>query len=122
MLCNKLSIVSLCSNFSIWVRSPQTLFQLLKMILLLLSTRNPAICRVNFRPCLQISDTNSIFQTPLHVGGTVFSSSTTSNCCQHHYSLTQVYAAFIQYMQLFISSNSDRKKLQQFTMLLYLHS
>ena len=29
------------------VRSPQTLFQLLIMTLLLLSTRNPAICRVN---------------------------------------------------------------------------
>ena len=47
LLCNKLSIVSLCSNFGTWVRSPQTMFQLLIMTLLLLSTRNPAICRVN---------------------------------------------------------------------------
>ena len=46
-LCNKLSIVSLCSNFGTSVRSPRTMFQLLIMTLLLLSTRNPAICRVN---------------------------------------------------------------------------
>ena len=47
LLCNKLSIVSLCSNFIISVHSPQIMFQLLIMTLLLLSTRNPAICRVN---------------------------------------------------------------------------
>ena len=35
------------------------------------------------------------------------------------YSLTQVYAAFIQSMQLFISSGFSRKKLQEFTMLMY---
>ena len=33
--------------------------------------------------------------------------------------LTQVYAAFIQYMQLFISSSFSKKKLQEFTMLMY---
>ena len=32
---------------------------------------------------------------------------------------TQVYAAFIQYMQPFISSRFSRKKLQGFTMLMY---
>ena len=47
LLCNKLLIVSLCSIFGTSVRSPQTMFQLLIMTLLLLSTRNPAICRVN---------------------------------------------------------------------------
>ena len=47
LLCNKLSMVSLCSNFGTSVRSPQIKFQLLIMTLLLLSTRNPAICRVN---------------------------------------------------------------------------
>ena len=47
LLCYKLSIVSLCSNFVTWVRFPQTMFQLLIMKLLLLSTPNPAICRVN---------------------------------------------------------------------------
>ena len=47
LLCNKLLIVSFCSNFGTSVRSPQTMFQLLIMTLLLLSTRNPAICRVN---------------------------------------------------------------------------
>ena len=45
--CNKLSIVFLCSSFGTLVRSPPTMFQLLIMTLLLLSTRNPAICRVN---------------------------------------------------------------------------
>ena len=38
------------------------------------------------------------------------------------YSLPQVYAAFIQYMQLLISSSFDRKKSQEFTMLMYFHS
>ena len=37
-------------------------------------------------------------------------------------SLTQVYAAFIQYMQLFISSGFKKNKLQEFTMLMYFHS
>ena len=35
------------SNFGNSVRSPQTMLQLLIMTLLLLSTRNPALCRVN---------------------------------------------------------------------------
>ena len=47
LLCNKLSIVSLCSSFSTSDCSPQTMFQLSMMTLLLLSTRNPAICRVS---------------------------------------------------------------------------
>ena len=47
LLCNKLSIVSLCSNFVTSGRSLQIMFQLLIMTLLLLSTRNPAKCRVN---------------------------------------------------------------------------
>ena len=41
--CRKLLIVSLCSNFGNSVRFPQTVFQLLSMTLLLLSTRNPGI-------------------------------------------------------------------------------
>ena len=41
---------------------------------------------------------------------------------QRPYSLTQVYAAFIQNMQLFLSSNSDKKKLQEFTMFMYFYS
>ena len=48
LLGNKLSIVSLCSSFGTSVRSPQIMFQFLIMTLLLLSTRNPAIRRVNF--------------------------------------------------------------------------
>ena len=60
LLCNKLSIVFLCSNFGTSARSPQTMFQLLTMTLLLLSTRNPAICRVNIGFWLQNSDTNCI--------------------------------------------------------------
>ena len=47
LLCNKLLIVSLCSNFGTSVRFPRTMFQLLILTLFLLSTRNPAICRVN---------------------------------------------------------------------------
>ena len=49
-------------------------------------------------------DTNCILQTLLDVKGTVFSTTTTSTAsrrCHHPYSLTQVYAAFMQYMQLF---------------------
>ena len=47
LLCNKSLIVSLCSSFGTSIRSPQTMFQLSIMTLLLLSRRNPAICRVN---------------------------------------------------------------------------
>ena len=47
LLCNKLLTVSLCSNFGTSVHSPQTIFKLLTMTLLLLSTRNPAINRGN---------------------------------------------------------------------------
>ena len=32
------------------------------------------------------------------------------------------FAVFTRYMQLLISSNSDKKKLQEFTMLMYFHS
>ena len=46
LLCNNLSILSLSSNSSTSVDSPQIMFQLMTMTLLLLSTRNPAICRV----------------------------------------------------------------------------
>ena len=120
LLCNKSSIVSLCSSFGISVRSPLTMFQLSIMTLLLLSTRKPAKCRVNIGSWLQISDMNSILQTFLHVKGTVFSTtSTTSRWCRHPFSLTQVYAAFIQYLQPFISSSFDKKKLQEFTILMY---
>ena len=65
LLCNKLLIVSLCSKFGTSVHSPQTMFQLLIMTLLLLSTRNPAVCRVNIRSRLQISDTYCILETLL---------------------------------------------------------
>ena len=47
LLCNKLSIVCLCSNIGTSVHSPQTMFHLSIMTLLLLSTRNPAKCREN---------------------------------------------------------------------------
>ena len=78
LFCNKLLIVSLCLNFGSSVRSPQTMFQLLMMTLVLLSTRNPVICRVNIGSRLQISDTNCILQTLLVVKSTVSSSSSTS--------------------------------------------
>ena len=98
---------------------PQTMFQLSIMSLLLLSTLNPAIGRVNIGSWLQISVTNCILQSLLVVKSTVSSSSTTSRWCQLAYSLTQVYAAFIQYMQLFISTSFDKKNLQEFTVLMY---
>ena len=63
LLCNKLSTVSLCSNFSTLVRSPQTMFQLLTMIFLLLSTRKLAVCRVNIGSWLRFSNMNFILQT-----------------------------------------------------------
>ena len=44
----------------------------------------------------------------------------TSIWCQHPYSLTQEYAAFIQYMQLFIYQSFDKIKLQGLTMFTYL--
>ena len=78
LFCNKLLIVSLCLNFGSSVRSPQTMFQLLMMTLVLLSARNPVICRVNIGSRLQISDTNCILQTLLVVKSTVSSSSSTS--------------------------------------------
>ena len=42
---------------------PQTMFQLLIMALLLLSTRNPAICRVNIGSWLQTLDKICLLQT-----------------------------------------------------------
>ena len=87
---------------------------------MLLPTRNPAICRVNIGSWLQISDMKFILQTLWDVKGTVFSTTNTkSRLWQHLYSLTQVYAAFIENMQLFISSSFTKKKLQEFTMLMY---
>ena len=86
---------------------------LLTRTLLLISTHNPAICKVNIGSLLQNSVMNCILQTLLDVKVTVFSAKTTSNTsrwCQHPYSLTQVCAAFIQYMQLFISSSFNSKK------------
>ena len=110
LLRNKLSFVSLCSNFETSFRSPQTTFQLLTMTLLLLSTRNPAISRLKIGSWSQTSDMNCILQTLLDLKGTVFSTTnTTSRWCQRPYSLNQVYAAFIQNLQLFTSSNSDKK-------------
>ena len=47
LLCNKLSVVSFCSNFGTSVRSSQIMSQHSIMTLLLLSTRNSAICTVN---------------------------------------------------------------------------
>ena len=54
LLCNKLSILSLCSIFGTSVQSPQTMFQVLIMTLLLLSTRNPAVRRGNIVSRLKI--------------------------------------------------------------------
>ena len=42
--------------------------------------------------------------------------------CQNHYSPIPAFAVSTRYMQLFISSNSDKKKLQPLTMLINFHS
>ena len=76
---SKLSIVSLCSNFVTSVRSFQTMFQLLTMTLLLLSTRNPAICRVYIGSWLQIAEMIYFLQTLVDVKGTVFSTTNTTS-------------------------------------------
>ena len=46
LFCNKLSMVSFCSDFGTSALSHQTMFQLLTMTPLILSKRNPAICWV----------------------------------------------------------------------------
>ena len=43
----------------------------------------------------------------------------TADNCQHPYSPIPAFAAFIQYLQLFISSSFDKKSLQEFTMFTY---
>ena len=120
MLCNKILIVSLCSNFGTLVRSPQTMFQLLIMTLFAIINTQPSnmqgerwILIANFRHELYFAD--SLGREKYSFSTT----STTSRRCQHSYSLTQVYGAFIQCMQHFISSSFSRKKLQEFTMLMY---
>ena len=41
---------------------------------------------------------------------------------QNHYSPVPTLAVSTRYMQLFISSNTDKNKLQEFAMLMYFHS
>ena len=101
---------------------PQTMFQLSKMAILLLSTRNPAIGRVNIGSWLRTLVKNCILQTLLVVKSTVSSSNIMNRWFQNHYNPIPVFAVSTRYMQLFISSNSDKKKLQEFTMLMYFQS
>ena len=54
--------------------------------------------------------------------GTASSRSNMNWWCQNHYSPISAFAVSTQNMQLFISSNSDKKKLQELTMLMYFHS
>ena len=53
------------------------------------------------------------------LGRPVLSISSTSSWCQNHYNLNYCLPSSTQYMQLFVSWSSDRKKLLDFTMLLY---
>ena len=53
---------------------------------------------------------------------TVSSSSNMNRWFQNHYNPIPSFAVSTRYMQLFIFSNSDKKKLQEFTMLMYFHS
>ena len=63
-----------------------------------------------------------LLQTLLVVKSTVSSSSNMNRWCQNHYSPIPASAVSTRYMQLFISSKSDKKKIQEFTMLMYFHS
>ena len=80
------------SKFGTSVRSLLTRFQLLIMTLLLLSTRNPAICRVNIGSWLQTLVKKCILQTLFLVNITVPSSSNMSRWCQNRYSPIPAFA------------------------------
>ena len=71
---------------------------------------------------IAISCQNLYFADSLGFKKTVSSSSKMNRWCEIHYSPIPAFAASTRYMQLFISSNSDKKKLQEFTMLMYFHS
>ena len=62
------------------------------------------------------------FQTLLVVQITVSSNSKMNRWCQNPYSPMPAFAASTQYKQLFISLNSDKKKLQEFTILMNFQS
>ena len=49
----------------------------------------------------------------------VSSSSSTNRWCQKHYNLIPAFAVCTPYMQRFISSSSDKKRLLEFSMLMY---
>ena len=120
-LSNKESIVSRYTGIGTLVHFILTLFQLLTMTLLPLSTRNPAIWMVSIGYWLQNFVMKSILQTFLDAKSTVSSNNITSRRFQHNYSPIPVFAFSTRYMQLSISSNSHKKKLLEFTMSMYFH-
>ena len=84
LVCKKSSVVTFCSNFGTLARSPQSMFQFLISTLLLLPTRNPAICRVNIGSWLQTLVKDCILQFILVVKNTVSPSSNMNRWFQNH--------------------------------------
>ena len=82
----------------------------------------PAICRVSIAQWSQNLVKFCILHTLLVVKKTVSSSNIMNRWCQNHCSPIPAFAVSTRYMQLFISSNSDKKKLEEFTMLMYFRS
>ena len=117
-LSSKQSLVSRYSSSVTLVHFPPNLFQPLSMTLLPLQKRNRAICRLNIGYWLETLV--KIFpENLLDSNCTVSLSSATSRCFQNHFILIPAIAACTRRMQLFIPSSSAKKKLLEFTMLLY---
>ena len=121
-LSSKYLTISLYSSIGTVALFPLTVFQLLTMTFSPLIIRNPAIYKVRIGYWLQFLVKYCVLQTLLFVKSTVSSSSSLKKWCQNHYSPLPAFAFSTRYMQLFISSNSDKKKLQEFAMLMYCHS
>ena len=121
-LSSKKSTVSHHSSIGTVAIFPLTMFQLFTMTLLPLLIRSPAICRLSIGCWLKGFVYFCILQTLLVVKSTVSSSSIMNRWFQNHYSPIPAFAVSTRYMQLFVSSKSDKKKLQEFTMLMYFQS
>ena len=93
------------------------MFQLLTMALLLLELCDPELCKVNIGYWYKTLSKNFVMQTLLDCDS--------YNFPQQHYNLMKPYSlivafgVFTQYMQLYISSSSSKKKLITFTVLMY---
>ena len=121
-LSSKYLTISLYSSIGTVALFPLTVFQLLTMTFLPLLIHKPAKYKVRSGYWLQIFVKYWVLQTFVVVKSTVSSSSSMNKWCQNHYSPLPAFAVSTRYMQLFISSNSDKKELEEFAMLMYFHS